>query len=113
MADSAPTTERRKRRSEKTHLAVSHYLETLRVKRGLDAVALATEEGFFIAGAGNVDLEWMGTIGASSRLRELEWDEHTLHVHPFEVNALTFYLVAAGKAVRDEVALKGIRRILS
>jgi hypothetical protein len=105
--------ERRKRRSDKAHLAVSHYLETLRVKRGLDAVALATEEGFFIAGAGNVDLEWMGALGASSRLRELEWDEHQLHVHPFEVNELTLYLVAAGKAVRDEVALKGIRRILS
>jgi hypothetical protein len=104
--------DRRKRRSEKTHLAMSHYLESLRTRRGLDAVALATEEGFFIAGAGNVDLEWMGALGASSRLRELEWDEHTLHVHPFEVNALTLYLVAAGKAVRDDVALRGIRRIL-
>ncbi|MFT3841808.1 MAG: hypothetical protein QM723_32760 [Myxococcaceae bacterium] len=108
-----PAAERRKRRSDKTHLAVSHYLETLRTKRGLDAVALATEEGFFIAGAGDVDLEWMGALGASSRLRELEWDDHTLHVHPFEVNALTLYLVAAGKAVRDEIALKGIRRILA
>ncbi len=106
-------TERRLRRSEKTHLAMAHYLESLRVKRGLDAVALATEEGFFIAGAGNVDLEWMGALGASSRCSQLEWDEHTLHVHPVEVNELTLYLVAAGQPVRDETALRGIRRILA
>ncbi len=105
--------ERRLRRSEKTHLAMSHYLEALRLKRGLDAVALATEEGFFIAGAGNVDLEWMGALGVSSRRRQLEWDEHTLHVHPVEVNELTLYLVAAGQPVSDESALSGIRRILA
>jgi hypothetical protein len=105
--------ERRLRRSEKTHLAMSHYLEALRARRGLDAVALATEEGFFIAGAGDVDLEWMGALGVSSRRRQLDWDDHTLHVQPIEVNALTLFLVSTDQPVADENAVSGIRRILA
>ncbi len=104
-------TERRVRRSKKMHEAMSRYLEALRLTRGVEALALSSEAGF-IAGAGDGDLEWMGVLGASRRLRVLEWDDRELHVHPFEINAATLYLVAMGAPVSDEPAMQGIRRIL-
>lgn len=103
--------DRRLRRSEKMHEAMTRWLETLRLERGLNAVALSTDQGF-IAGSGDVDLEWMGTVGASRRCNELEWNGHTLHVQPLEVRRLTLYLVATGARIDDEAALHGIRRIL-
>ena len=105
-------TERRLRRSKKMHEAMTRYLETLRRARGINALALSSENGF-IAGSGDVDLEWMGTLGASRRLRVLEWENQTLHVHPVEINSETLYLVAMGAAVTDESAIEGIRRILT
>ena len=104
--------ERRRRRSKKMHEAMTRYLEALRRERGLNAVALAGEEGELIAGSGDVDLEWMGALGASRRCHQLQWEHHTLHVQPLEINALTLYLVAAGAPLNDERALQGIRRIL-
>ena len=103
--------ERRVHRSKKLHEAMTRYLEALRHDRGIDALALSSEDGF-IAGSGNVDLEWMGALGASRRCRELEWDERTLHVQPLQINSETLYLVAMGSPVRDEGAMEGIRRIL-
>ena len=104
--------DRRARRSNKMHVAMTRYLESLRLARGVEALALATERGF-IAGAGDADLEHIGLLGASRRLRELHWDDRTLHVHPFEINAQTMYLVAMGAPVQDEAAMEGIRRILA
>ena len=103
--------DRRLRRSEKMHEAMTRWLEVLRLKRGLSAVALASEQGF-IAGSGDVDLEWMGALGASRRCNELEWNEHTLFVQPVELEQLTLYLVATEARINDEAALQGIRRIL-
>ena len=54
----------------------------------------------------------MGTLGSSRRLRELDWEDRKLHVHPFEINSETLYLVAMGAPVTDEHAMQGIRRIL-
>ena len=104
-------TERRVRRSKKMHEAMSRYLESLCKTRGIDALALSSERGF-IAGAGDADLEWMGVLGASRRLRTVEWDERQLHVHPFEINSQTLYLVAMGAEVNDDAAMQGLRRIL-
>ena len=104
-------TERRVLRSKKMHEAMTRYLEALRRDRGIDALALSSEAGF-IAGSGDVDLEWMGTLGSSRRLRELDWDDRKLHVHPFEINSETLYLVGMGAPVTDEHAMQGIRRIL-
>ena len=104
--------DRRVRRSKKMHEAMTRFLEGLLAARGVEALALASEAGF-IAGAGEGDLEWMGLMGASRRLRELHWDDRKLHVHPFEINAETLYLVAMGsRAVSDDSAMQGIRRIL-
>ena len=93
------------------HEAMTRWLESLRRERGLSAVALSSAEGF-IAGSGDVDLEWMGLLGASRRRKEVEWNGHTLHVQPIEVPRLTLYLVATGARISDEGALHGIRRIL-
>jgi hypothetical protein len=104
-------TERRIRRSALLTEAITRFLEAIRRARELDALALCSEHGF-IAGSGNVDLEWMGLQAAARKRSEMDWDTKRLHVEPVVVNHETLYLVAMGGEVRDEHAISGIMRIL-
>jgi hypothetical protein len=101
-------------RSAEVSEAMTLYLEALRLKRGVDAVALTTDDGRFVAGAGEgVDLEWMGTVGAASPSRHFDWGEHQLYVHELEVNDQWLRLTVAGAPLGDHDALGGICRILA
>jgi hypothetical protein len=102
--------ERRSTRSADPQRAVSMYLETLCAKQGLKAVALATQDGTLVAGAGEGDVEYMGTVGASSHRKQLSFDGEVLHVRRLEVNGVTMCLTMAGADRPD--AAEAICRIL-
>jgi hypothetical protein len=74
---------------------VSKYLESLCTK-GLTAIALATEDGALIAGAGQGDVEYMGAVGASSHRSQLSFDGQTLFVRRLQVNGVPMRLTMAG-----------------
>lgn len=106
--------ERRRQRSEKTHEAMTLFLESLREKAGLLAVALTTKDGLLVAGVGqNLDLEWMGALGASCQRATMKWEEQTLHIQPLQVNDVELYLTSAGKAVHGPAIAAGLQRILA
>jgi hypothetical protein len=92
------------------HVEVSKYLETLCAQQGLQAVALATEDGMLVAGAGKGDVEYMGAVGAQSRLKRLSFDGQVLHVHHLEVNGVPMCLTLAGEDRPD--AVPAIERML-
>ena len=103
--------ERRLSRSANPPDAVALYLESLCARAELKAVALSTDDGSLVAGAGGLDLEWMGALGAASRRAQLEWDGHTLRVDRIEVNSIPFWLTMADGSAAEAPAT--IRRILS
>ncbi|MEW6435514.1 MAG: hypothetical protein AB1730_28795 [Myxococcota bacterium] len=111
------TTERRRRRSEKQHEALTLFFENVARKLGLEALALSTADGRLVAGARHsaavdLDLEWMGNVGASRQRAKLEWDERTLYVRRLSVNDVSLYLTSAGREA-DRGIDDGIRRILA
>ena len=106
-------TERRMGRSEKAHLALNLFLESLRRAEGSTAVAVTTADGFLVAGVGETDVEWMGALGASSQRASLKWDEHTLHVERIEVNKVPMFVTSAGKKVKRWSVKTGFERILA
>jgi hypothetical protein len=106
--------ERRNRRSDKAHEAMTLFLESLREKVGLAAVALTTTDGLLLAGAGpGIDLEWMGAIGAASPRATFSWDDHTLHVQPIDVNRTELRLTCSGSPVHTPSVAAGLARILA
>jgi hypothetical protein len=107
--------ERRKRRSEKAHLALNLYLEAIRESEGFKALAITTNDGFLVAGAGlqGTDVEWMGALGASARRKTLEWEDETLHVQPLEVNAVPMFITSTGRKVNAAAVKLGLERILA
>lgn len=106
-------TERRLRRSAKAHEAVSLYLESFREKAGIEAVALTTSDGLLIGGAGaQVDLEWMGALGAASKGPSLKWESRTLHVESLSVHAFDLCLTSTGRQVKAQILTEGLERIL-
>jgi hypothetical protein len=106
--------ERRRHRSEKVHEAVALFLESLRERSGLTAVALSTGDGRLVGGAGrDVDVEWMGALGAASRRATLSWDEHTLHVQRLAVNDVELFLTSAGCPLHGPAVAAGLARILA
>ena len=111
------TTERRRRRSEKQHEALTMFFENVARRLGLEALALTTADGQLVAGARHsptvdLDVEWMGNVGASRQLAELEWDDRTLFVRRLSVNDVFLYLTSAGRQA-DRAIDDGIRRILA
>jgi hypothetical protein len=92
------------------HVEVSKYLETLCAQQGLQAVALATQDGMLVAGAGQGDVEYMGAVGASSHLKRVNFDGQVLHVHRLEVNGVPMCLTLAGNDLPD--AVPAIERML-
>lgn len=105
--------ERRNRRSEKAHLALNLFLESVRKAEGIEALAVTTEDGFLVAGVGETDVEWMGALGASSRRSTFQWEEHTLHVQRLEVNRVPMFVTSAGRAVKAVSLKVGFERILA
>jgi hypothetical protein len=106
--------ERRRRRSELAHEAITLFLESLREKAGLQAVALTTKDGLLLGAAGEkLDLEWMGALGASSARRSLKWEGTTLHVQPLALNDVELCLTSAGKPVPGTLLQAGLSRILA
>lgn len=106
-------TERRVRRSEKSHQALNLFLESLREREGIGAMAVTTEDGFLVAGAGNADVEWMGALGASSKRQTLSWEQETLHVQKVEVNHVPMYLTSMGRRASAQSVQLGFERILA
>jgi hypothetical protein len=88
---------------------VSKYLQTI-CSRGLAAVALATQDGTLIAGAGEGDVEYMAAVGASSHLARLNFDGQVLHVRRLEVNGVELCLTMAG--ADEPLAVPAITRLL-
>jgi hypothetical protein len=109
-----PSPERRRRRSELAHEAITLLLESLRQKAGLEAVALTTRDGLLLGGAGpRLDLEWMGALGASSARSTLRWEGTTLHVQSVELNDVELCLTTAGRPVQSDLLQAGLERILA
>lgn len=104
---------RRIRRSEKPHLALNNFLESLRAREGIEALAVTTEDGLLVAGAGPTDVEWMGAVGASSHRSTLTWDERTLHVQRMEVNRVPMFVTSAGGRTDVSTVRLGLERILA
>ncbi len=104
--------ERRTRRSNRLHEALDHFLDALRLKRSLDAVALTTDDGLLIAGRGEVDLEELGALG-SVRKTTGPFGRRTLHVSRFDVNDVELCLTTVGAPVRDDAAIGSLMRILA
>ena len=105
--------ERRTRRSDKAHLALNLFLESLREREGIEALAVTTEDGFLVAGVGDGDVEWMGALGASSRRASLDWENRRLHVARLEVNRVPMYVTSAGRAANAQSVQLGFERILA
>ncbi len=105
--------ERRNRRSEKAHLALNLFLESVRKAEGMEALAVTTEDGFLVAGVGETDVEWMGALGASSRRSSFKWEERTLHVQRLEVNRVPMYITSAGRPAKAASLKVGFERILA
>jgi len=116
--------ERRKNRSDAVHESARLYLEGLVRRDCLKAVALATEDGFLVAGAGGeYDLDWLAALGSvcgsqvgvSDALQTLI--AQVTHGDRFYTAALrvqgeTFYLVSVGARVpRQMEATAALERI--
>ncbi|MEW5742855.1 MAG: hypothetical protein AB1938_28320 [Myxococcota bacterium] len=111
------TTERRRRRSEKHHEALTLFFENVAQRLGLDALALTTDDGRLIAGARrdasvDLDVDWMGNVGASKQLAEVPFEDRTLYVRRLSVNDVFLYLTSAGRKT-DRSIDDSIRRILA
>ena len=59
------------------------------------------------------DIEWMGALGAASKRKTFEWEEHTLHVQKLEVNRVQMFLTCAGRATKAAAVQSGFERILA
>jgi predicted regulator of Ras-like GTPase activity (Roadblock/LC7/MglB family) len=105
--------ERRNRRSEKAHLALNMFLESLREREGIEALAVTTADGFLVAGVGETDVEWMGALGASAQRSTIRWEERTLHVDRVEVNKVPMFLTSSGKRASAATVQVGFERILA
>jgi hypothetical protein len=104
--------ERRVHRSPQRQEALGLLLEVLRRRHELAAVSLSSQEGFLVAGAGDVDLERMAALAATSSGPSLQWDGRTLHVERFEQWGSSLCLATAGGHV-DGGVVADLRRILS
>lgn len=105
--------ERRNRRSGQAHLALNLFLESLREREGIEAMAVTTEDGFLVAGVGEADVEWMGALGASSKRSTLAWEDRTLHVQRVEVNRVPMFLTSSGRPASAASVQLGFERILA
>jgi hypothetical protein len=105
--------ERRNQRSEKAHLALNLFLESIREREGIEALAVTTEDGFLVAGVGETDVEWMGALGASSKRSTLTWEERTLHVQRVEVNKVAMFVTSTGRPTATSSVKLGFERILA
>lgn len=105
--------ERRNQRSEKAHLALNLFLESLRKTDALDAIAVTTEDGFLVAGVGETDVEWMGALGACSKRKVFTWEKLTLHVQRVEVNRVPMFVTSVGRPAKTAAVKDGFERILA
>src|SRR5689334_2902875 len=104
--------ERRVHRSPQRQEALGLLLESLRRKHDLAAVALASQEGFPVAVAGEVDLGRRAAHAATSGGPTLRWEGRTLHVGRFEQWGSSLCLATAGGDLGRGV-VNDLRRILS
>lgn len=102
--------ERRRRRSLVPQQAVTLFLESLREKQALGAVALSTQEGLLIAGSGAADLEALAAFGAASKAKRFDWQGQQAHVTPTTLDGIPLVLTAVGGEVKGADA--AIDRIL-
>lgn len=104
--------ERRSRRSETPHLALSLFLEALRERESLEAVAVTTEEGLFVAGAGEADVEQLGALGAASATPTLTWGDTPLYVQHLSLGEVPVCLTSMGRPTHGPAVEAAFGRIL-
>ncbi len=104
--------ERRTRRSSRLDETLKNFLKALRMKRGLAAAALTTDDGLLISGDGEGDLETLGAMGAAKYV-DKHLGSQTLHVARFDVNDVPLCLTTIGAPVRDDSAIGSLMRILA
>jgi hypothetical protein len=104
--------ERRVSRSSVRQEALGLLLESLRKRQDLEAVALSTQDGFLVAGAGEIDLERMAALAPNSNGPTMPWGARTLHVERFDQWGSWLYLATSGGRI-GRGTLADLRRILS
>lgn len=104
--------ERRQRRSQHRPEALGLLLEALRLRQGLEAVAVSTQDGFLVAGAGDLDLARMAALAPNGHGPTVRWGERTLHVERFDQWGTWHYVASAGGRI-GRGTLADLRRILS
>jgi hypothetical protein len=118
--------ERRRNRSDIPHEAVAHYLAATTAGSGVLAVALASEEGAFLGGAGRADtLEQLAALGVRCADRvagDVPLDElvdavsggEDFYASRLTVCSKTLYLASLGARVpRQKVIATDLGRILA
>jgi len=104
--------ERRQRRSQNRPEALGLLLEALRHRQGLEAVAVSTQDGLLVAGAGDLDLVRMAALAPTSSGPTMPWGQKTLHVERFDQWGTWLYVATAGGRI-GRATLADLRRILS
>ena len=79
----------------------------------MDGVALANEDGLLVAGAGEIDLDWLAAVGASAKRPMHPWGGgRAVHVRRMRVRSENVYLASSGAQTDDEVS-RSISRIFA
>lgn len=98
--------ERRTKRSDDPNVATRFYLESVAAQCKARAVALSTEDGLLVAGAGrDCDLDALAVIGtAAARKTKLPKDlidgvteGESLQIEAFKIDGIVLYLSALTK----------------
>lgn len=103
--------ERRRNRSHHRQEALGLLLESLRRRQALEAVAVSTQDGLLVAGAGAVDLQRMAAVAPTCTGPSVPWGERTLHVERFDQRGSWVYVSSAGGRI-GRGTLGDLRRIL-
>jgi hypothetical protein len=117
--------ERRRRRSESPLEAAALWLETARSKNPIQAIAVANEDGFLLAGSGpGYDLDALAALGLAyagdgmrgfpDQLVEDVTRGDDLYATTVEVCGETLYLASVGSRLpRQREAAESLTRILT
>ncbi len=105
--------ERRIRRSENSLEALHLFLEAVRERDELGAVAVATPDGLLVAGAGPANLDLLGAVGADTDDDVVAWQGEVGRVCRFEAAELPLVMTTTQGSPDPEVVRAGFARILA
>lgn len=107
---------RNKTRTTEPTRAMVLFLEAERHRAASEAIAVTTANGTLIAGVGRdkqVDVEYLGQLGASRRQARFEWDDKPVHVDLVQVGSVPLVLTSIGRPVNVAHVQGGLSRILA